>query len=303
MMTIRLKTAALLGTAFLCGSVLASPANAQDPSDEFAPGAGTIRDVNFRDGIEFFDFGDIRVQMVRDTKMHVPLMRLEAFPDKHRMIRINQFLEGVHRQEIARVKECLANLPPKGPYRNDDNPMPMDVSISYVTEKAMSYTVSSAWYCGGNRPNVEIRPVILDLENLSALDPEPCAKDDISCAAQTGRLGRLIDLSTNEKRKAFNMMWWSEWKANAELLVTLTEEAEPLAEECTARSQPDPEVALHEAGFALDRRGLIVTRLDHPAPATHCMDQPFNSVVIPWNVVRPYLVPGQTLLTAADLAR
>jgi hypothetical protein len=307
MMKTWIKTATVAGTAvFLAGTsvfLAGAPAIAQHPGNALSSAQAPVHTVTFRDGAEFFDFGDIRVQMVRDTRMNIPLMRLTAFPGAERMNRINWFLEDLHKQEIARVKECLGNLPPRGPYRNGDNSVPMDVSVSFVTEKAMSYTISSSWYCGGNRPNVEIRPVIVDLESLTVLDTAPCPKQDTACAAQTGGLGRLVDLSTPDKRNAFNTMWWTQWTSNAEQLAALSTEAEPLAEECIQRFNANPEIELDEAGFALHTKGLLVTRLNHPAPATHCVGQPFNSVVIPWSVLKPYLASGQTTLTNADLVR
>ena len=52
-----------------------------------------------------------------------------------------------------------------------------------------------------------------------------------------------------------------------------------------------------EFSLSFDKKGLAVQRTDYPSAAANCLFQDFNPTIIPWAELKPWIKPGQTLLT------
>jgi hypothetical protein len=250
--------------------------------------------VSFKAAEAKQSFAQIRIGMAQGASFGISFPRLLTHPDVARLPKINAMLENEHRTAIAEARHCAEYLPRQKPEEMGKASAPRaetQFEVTFAAPNLLSLTESGSVFCGGAHPNNSISARNYD---LAAVTPLFHRSDSEATALTADRLGRILDLATSEKRVAFNRFWWDRWMAAARK--TLEKKTDDDVADCTDGSLNGEPMAERSAAFHFQPNGLAIRRTDYPHAMSVCLEQRFNPLLVPWNDLRPWLKPGQTLL-------
>jgi hypothetical protein len=238
-------------------------------------------------------FNGVSVSMVKDRIFAVSFPRLTSHPDPARMERINAMLEAEHRKAVASWRDCLSYVSRQKSGEGADRKnisSEITLQVTYATPRLLSLSEAGSIFCGGAHPNNFIRSINFDLVAAERIGPGNDGAEGVDPILSATQLGRIFDLSSKPKITAFNTFWWNRWLANARRKVKADDG-------CLERFETEKPDADSTADFRFEPRGLAVTHTDYPHAMSVCIVMDYNPHVIPWAQLKPFLKPGQRLLT------
>lgn len=242
-----------------------------------------LKSVGFSAAGQAKRFGDVEVAMVKDSAFGIEFPMLTAHPDAAQMERGNAMLLKQHRATVSGYRDCKNGVPLEWEPENGEPEMAYE--IDYASPTVLSFTESGSVFCGGAHPNNYSTPMTYDLAGLVQMG----GRYNLDLSPEG--FGRVLKLANREERIAFERFALGLWQA-AETKDTAMEGA---CKTGFIEDAPDGEKMF---SLSFTPRGLAVLRTDYPHVASVCLSTDFNPTIIPWSDLKPWLKPGQTLLSS-----
>lgn len=241
-----------------------------------------LETVNFSDAGSVTAVGPVEVRFMKDSAFGTKYPVIGNFPDGNQKAKINTMLLKKHMASVASYRNCFNGVPVD--WSDPETELVLNFDITYVTQTLLSYTESGSVFCGGAHPNNYLEPQTFDLKSLEQIGGGN--RDDLSHE----NFGRVLKLANKPERIAFEQFAIGKWKAAA------TSDKE-IGEDCSAGWLDEAPEGEKNFRLSFSEKGLAVTRTDYPHVASVCLSASFNPTIIPWADLKPWLKPGQMLLT------
>lgn len=238
--------------------------------------------VTFADAGLAKKFPGVEVRFVKDSSFGTRYPVLGKFPDSAQKTKINAMLMDMHRTAVRAYRECFNGVPVD--WSDSETELVLDFKITYATERLLSFVESGSVFCGGAHPNNYVNPQTFDLTV-----PQPIGSNDVLDLIPES-FGRIFKLANMQERIAFERFALGQWNANAA-------KDKEQGSNCIDGWIFGSAEGEKEFSLSFTEQGLAVTRTDYPHVASVCLFAEFNPTIIPWTDLKPWLRPGQTLLT------
>lgn len=228
-------------------------------------------------------FGDVTLAFEKDSAFNLDMPVFTAMPDKAVMERANRMLRDMYRTSLIQNRDCINSLreEPSSPFEPE-----YGFEISYASPRVLSLLESGSVDCGGAHPNNYAIYTTFDLVTGTKIGGDY----DLDLSPQG--FGSVLKLGSKEERVAFEKFALGRWDDAAKAA------GEQGDESCAAPSFMGEEAdGEKHFGLTFTEKGLGVHRNDYPHVASNCLIQDFNPTVIPWKELKPWLKPGQAVLT------
>lgn len=227
-------------------------------------------------------FGAVEVAMVKDSAFGIEFPVFTAHPETQRMERINAMILKQHRATVSGYRDCKNAVPLD--WEGENGEPEMAYEINYASPTLLSISESGSVFCGGAHPNNYITPMTYDLTSPAQMG------GTFNLDLSPEGFGRVLKLANREERIAFERHALGLWQAA---------EAKDTAMDGVCKTGFIEDAPEGEKMFSLSfsSDGLAVRRTDYPHVASVCLSTDFNPTIIPWADLKPWLKPGQTLLT------
>jgi hypothetical protein len=263
----------------LLGSADVSPNNNQLSASYDALWLET---VNFTDAGTAKNFGAVEVRYLQDSAFGTKYPVFGKFPDGNQKAKINAMLLKQHMTSVASYRDCFNGVPVD--WSEPETELVLNYNFGYATERLLSYTETGSVFCGGAHPNNYVNPQTFDLVALQAI-----GNNDVLDLAPEN-FGRILKLASKDERIAFERFVLGRWRAAAEKDVEL-------GKDCIEGWIFEAAEGEKDFGLSFTEKSLAITRTDFPHVASVCLFADFNPTIIPWTDLKPWLKPGQNLLT------
>ena len=240
--------------------------------------------VRFADAGSAKSFGSVEIRMVKDSAFGASFPILGKFPDAARMAKANAVLLAAHLRAVVQYRECKNGVPVA--WEEADGEPEFSHDVTYGSPTVLSFNESGSVFCGGAHPSNYVKPVTYDL--LAATQMGGSYLLDLSPLG----FGRVLKLANKDERIAFERFALARWKVAAD-----REKDAELASACSTGWIDESPEGEREFDLSFVPTGLAVTRVDFPHAASVCLSTDFNPTIIPWADLKPWLKPGQKLLT------
>jgi hypothetical protein len=227
-------------------------------------------------------FGAVALAFETDSAFKLAMPVFTALPDQARMARANVLLRAFYKQSLMQNRDCINGLRqeadvPKEPEYNFE--------VIYASPRVLTISEGGSVFCGGAHPNNYVNYLSFDL--MTARQIGGHYQLDLSPQG----FGAVLKLANKTERIAFENFALARWQAAAKA-------AGDADESCSGPNfMGEQEPGEKEFGVSFSPLGLNVFRNDYPSAAANCLFQDFNPTVIPWADLKPWLRPGQKLLT------
>jgi hypothetical protein len=228
-------------------------------------------------------FGEIALAFEQDSSFNLPMPVFTAFPDKAGMAKANGLLRQYYKGSLIANRDCVngLNSEPPRPYVPEYN-----FEVVYASSKLLTLSEGGSVFCGGAHPNNYVTYLTFDLVNGQQIGGR--YQLDLS---PTG-FGEILKLANTQERIAFETFALARWNAVAKAS-GVAEDDFCVGEGFMAEQAPGEK----DFSLSFNKKGLAVQRTDYPSAAANCLFQDFNPAIIPWADLKPWLKPGQKLLT------
>lgn len=241
-----------------------------------------LKSVTFAAAGQAKRFGAVEVAMVKDSAFGIAFPVLTSHPDAAQMERVNAMLLKQHRATVSGYRDCKNGVPLE--WEGENGEPEMAYEIDYASASVLSISESGSVFCGGAHPNNYITPKTFDLTSLVQMGGQ------YNLDLSPDGFGRVLKLANREERVAFERHALGLWQAAEAKDATM----DGVCKTGFIEDAPEGE-KMFSLSFAPG--GLAVRRTDYPHVASVCLSTDFNPTVIPWADLKPWLKPGQTLLT------
>lgn len=241
-----------------------------------------LETISFSDAGSTKTFGPVEVRYMKDSAFGTKYPVIGNFPDGNQKAKINTMLLQKHMMSVVRYRECFNGVPVD--WADPETELVLNFDITYATQSLLSYTESGSVFCGGAHPNNYVSPQTFDL--LSQTQIGGGDMDDLSPEG----FGGLLKLGDKKERMVLERYAIGKWKEAA------AKDTE-MGPDCSTGWMDEAPEGEKNVRLSLSEKGLAVTRTDYPHVASVCLFTDFNPTIIPWADLKPWLKPGQNLLT------
>ncbi|MCA0432053.1 MAG: hypothetical protein LCH46_02220 [Proteobacteria bacterium] len=244
-----------------------------------------FRSVSFEPTEKTAAFGGILMTYMKDSAFGQEVPVFSRFPDGTRMEKANAVLMDYYKQSLMGYRDCVNGVP--ADWRSDKLEVEYQFEAKYASPAAVSIEESGSVFCGGAHPSNYATPLTFDLETMTQIG------GTYGLDLSPDGFGHVLKLANKEERAVFESFALDRWNAAASAAGDSGEDS--CAGQSFLDSQPPGE---REFSLSFLPDGLAVRRTDFPHVASNCLFEDYNPTVIPWADLKPWLRPGQTLLTS-----
>ena len=242
-----------------------------------------LENVSFADAGSAKTFGKVEVRWQKDSAFGIGFPMLGKFPDGNRKARANTMLLTQHLKSVAQYRNCLNGVP--AGWDEPETEPQFSFTVDYASASLLSYTEAGSVFCGGAHPSNYVNPQTFDLMTPARLG------GDYQLDLSPQGFGQILKLQDKTERIAFERFALERWQSAAKAGGATEEDS------CATGWINDSAEGEKDFDLSFTDKGLAVTRTDYPHAASNCLFQDFNPTIIPWADLKPWLKPGQTLLT------
>lgn len=241
-----------------------------------------LKSVTFSDAGTAKSFGKVEVRWMKDSAFGIEFPVLGTFPDAARKEAANAMLMDFHRASISNYRDCKNGVPVQ--WEDANAVAEYSYSVEYASPTLLSVSEHGSVFCGGAYPDNYKRPRTYDLTDASQIGGEN--ELDLS----RDGFGHLLKLATKDERIAFEKHALGLYRAGAAA-------DKEMGQECATGWIDDAPDGAKNFTLYFTEKGLAVFREDYPHMLAVCLGTDFNPTIIPWADLKPWLKPGQKLLT------